>query len=171
MGHTIESFAAECRKILSAQPGPAGREKVCALLQDVLKDKEFIARHLRDDTPEREILYEDPDLGFTILAHVHEGAKGSAPHDHGATWAIYGQALGETLMTDWDCISRPSEGKPGKVKFNRNYSLKPGNAHLYNEGVLHSPRRDAATRLIRIEGVNVTKIRRFPYEAVETAHA
>ena len=74
-------------------------------------------------------------------------------------------------MTDWDCIERPAEGKPGKVKFNRNYSLKPGDAHLSNEGVLHSPRRDGATRLIRIEGVNVTKIRRFPYEAVETATA
>ena len=171
MGHTIESFAASCHQILSAEPGPAGRKKVCALLQDVLKDKDFVGKHLRDDTPERDILYEDPDLGFTIIAHVHQGAKGSAPHDHGPTWAIYGQASGETIMTDWDCIERPAEGKPGKVKFNRNYSLKPGDAHLYNEGVLHSPRRDGATRLIRIEGVNVTKIRRFPYEAVETATA
>jgi predicted metal-dependent enzyme (double-stranded beta helix superfamily) len=171
MGYTVESFAAECRKILSAEPGPAGREKVCALVQDVLKDPQFVAKHLRDDTPERDILYEDPDLGFTILAHVHQGAKASAPHDHGPTWAIYGQATGETLMTDWDLVERPSEGKPGKVKFGRNYSLQPGDAYLYNEGALHSPRRDAATRLIRIEGVNVMKIRRFPYEVVETASA
>jgi hypothetical protein len=38
--------------------------------------------------------------------------------------------------------------------------------HLYNEGDLHSPRREGATRLIRIEGRNVEKISRFPYEAV-----
>jgi predicted metal-dependent enzyme (double-stranded beta helix superfamily) len=167
MGYTLDQFSSECHRILTADPGPKGREQVCALLQEVLKDKAFIAKHLRDDTPEREILYEDPTLGFAILAHVHHGAKGSAPHDHGPTWAIYGQAAGETVMTDWDCVERPSEGKPGKVKFARKYTLTPGVAHLYNEGVLHSPYRAGPTRLIRIEGVNVTKIRRFPYEAID----
>jgi hypothetical protein len=35
-----------------------------------------------------------------------------------------------------------------------------------NEGDLHSPWRDASTKLVRIEGRNVEKIRRFRYEAV-----
>ena len=55
------------------------------------------------------MLYEDPELGFTILAHGYVGAKGSKPHDHGPSWAIYGQAAGETIMTDWDCLARPTE--------------------------------------------------------------
>ena len=37
-------------------------------------------------------------------------------------------------------------------------------AYVYNEGDLHSPRRDGPTRLIRIEGRDVTKIRRYAYE-------
>jgi predicted metal-dependent enzyme (double-stranded beta helix superfamily) len=171
MAYTIDSFAAECKKILSAEPGRSGREKVLAAVRDLLKDQAFIARHLTDDTPEREILYEDPDLGFTVLAHVNRDAKSSPPHDHGPTWAIYGQAAGETLMTDWACVERPADGKPGKVKFVKNYSLTPGMAYLYNEGDLHSPRREGPTRLIRIEGVNVLKIRRFPYQAIEEAVA
>ena len=48
----------------------------------------------------------------------------------------------------------------------RDDALKPCAAYVYNEGDLHSPRRDASTKLIRIEGRNVEKIRRFPYEAV-----
>jgi hypothetical protein len=52
------------------------------------------------------------------------------------------------------------------VRLVKEYALAPGDAHLYNEGDLHSPRRESATRLIRIEGRNVEKIRRFPYEAV-----
>ena len=59
-----------------------------------------------------------------------------------------------------------SEDKPGKARLVKEYALSPGDAHLYNEGDLHSPRREGATRLIRIEGRNVDKIRRFPYEAV-----
>ena len=101
------------------------------------------------------MLYEDPELGFCILGHVYQGAKDSNPHDHGPSWAIYGQARGETVMTDYEPVARPGEGKPGKARRIKDYTLKPGMAYLYNEGDLHSPRRDGPTRLIRIEGKNM----------------
>jgi hypothetical protein len=69
-------------------------------------------------------------------------------------------------MTDWECIERPHDGKPGKARFIRDYTLRPGMAHLYNEGVLHSPRRDGPTKLIRLEGRNMERVARLPYEAV-----
>jgi hypothetical protein len=37
-------------------------------------------------------------------------------------------------------------------------------AHVYNEGVVHSPRRDGDTKLIRIEGRDLTKINRDKFE-------
>ena len=164
MGYTLEQFAAACRRILEDEPGPGGRKRVCALVEDVLKDEAFIARHLGDDVPERKILYEDSALGFCILAHSYQGAKESQPHDHGPSWAIYGQASGETMMSDWAVVERPAEGKPGQVRHARSYALEPGMAHVYNEGDVHSPRRDGPTRLIRIEGQNMDKVRRLPYE-------
>jgi hypothetical protein len=166
MGYTLEQFSSECHRILTEDPGVAGRKKVCALVQDVLKDEEFVATHLHDDVPERKILYEDPQLGFCILGHVNRGAKESKPHDHGPTWAIYGQARGNTIMSDWALLEPASEDKPGKVRLVKEYALVPGDAYLYNEGDLHSPRREGSTRLIRIEGRNVEKIRRLAYEAV-----
>jgi hypothetical protein len=167
MGHTLEQFSAECHRILSERPGVAGRNQVCALLMDVLKDDEFIATHLGDDVPERKILYEDPDLGFCILAHSYRGAKESQPHDHGPSWAIYGQAKGETMMSDWALVEPASPDKPGKVRHVRTYPLRPGMAHVYNVGDLHSPRRDGPTRLIRIEGTNMDKVRRLSYERAQ----
>jgi len=164
MAYTLEQFASTCRAILEADPGPEGRKKVCAVVQDVLKDKAFVAKHLGDDVPERKVLYEDPKLGFCILAHVNRGAKESNPHDHGTTWAIYGQAEGSTVMSDWEVLSRASAEKPGKVRLKGSYPLEPGMAHVYNEGDVHSPRRDGPTRLIRIEGQNTDRIKRYPYE-------
>ena len=164
MSYDLQQFSVACHRILAGDPGPAGREKVCALVQDVLTDEAFVARHLGDEVPERKILYEDPALGFCILAHNHRGAKESQPHDHGTSWAIYGQAVGETLMNDWALVEPATEEKPGKVRHVRSYSLKPGMAHVYNEGDLHSPRRDGPTRLIRIEGTNMDKVRRLRYE-------
>ena len=164
MGYTLDQLSAACHDILSEEPGPAGRQKVCTLIQEVLKDDAFVATHLGDDVPERKILYEDPKLGFCILAHVNRGAKESNPHDHGPTWAIYGQARGETAMSDWTVLERPAEGKPGKVQRGETYTLKPGMAHVYNEGDVHSPRRDGPTRLVRIEGTNMDRVKRPAYE-------
>jgi hypothetical protein len=166
MGYTLEQFSAECHRILAGNPGPEGRNKVCALVQDVLKDDAFVAAHLGDDLPERKVLYEDSELGFCILGHVNHGARDSKPHDHGPTWAIYGQARGETLMSDWSLIEPATEDKPGRVRLTRQYALTPGTAHVYNEGDLHSPSRTGSTKLLRIEGKNLEKIRRLAYEAV-----
>jgi hypothetical protein len=166
MAYTLEQFSSECHRILAADPGVEGRKKVCALVGEVVKDDEFVKTHLGDDVPERKVLYEDPELGFCILAHVHHDAKGSNPHDHGPSWAIYGQARGETVMTDYFPVARPGEGKPGQARPVKDYTLTRGMAYLYNEGDLHSPRRDGPTRLIRIEGRNMEKIKRFPYERV-----
>jgi hypothetical protein len=63
---------------------------------------------------------------------------------------------------------RPIHGlmgdQPGKVTKVRDYSLKPGDVHLYNEGVVHSPRREGDTRLIRVEGVSMAGVKRDKYE-------
>ena len=164
MPHTLEQLAARTHDILAAEPGPAGREQVRALIQEVLADDAFVAKHLGDDVPERKVLFEDPQLGFCILAHVYRGARESNPHDHGPSWAIYGQARGETVMNDWALVEPAGPDKPGKVRHVRSYRLKPGMAHVYNEGDLHSPRRDGPTRLLRVEGTNMDKVKRLSYE-------
>jgi len=166
MAYTLETFATAAHDILTADPGPAGRDRLRALVEDVLKDDAFIARYLGDDVPERKILYTDPQLGFCILGHVYRNARESNPHDHGPSWAIYGQARGETLMNDWALVEKATESRPGKVRHVRSYPLKPGMAHVYNEGDLHSPRRDGPTRLIRIEGTNMDRVKRLAYEKV-----
>ncbi len=166
MGYDLPQFSAACRRILMEDRGIPGRQKVCALLQEALKDEGFVSAQLRADTPERKIIYEDKDLGFCILAHAYEGAKESTPHDHGPSWAIYGQARGETEMTDWSLVAPASADKPGKVRHLRTYKLTPGMAHVYNEGDLHSPKRSGPTALIRIEGTNMDKVKRLKYEVV-----
>jgi hypothetical protein len=166
MGFTLESFAADCHRLLRADPGLAGREKVRALVQEVLKDDEFVTKYINDNTPDRQVIYEDSELGFCICAHVNREAREANPHDHGSSWAIYGQAFGETEMSDWEVLEPAVEGKPGKVRRARVYALKPGMAHLYNVGDVHSPKRISTTGLIRIEGKNTQKMKRLAYKAV-----
>jgi hypothetical protein len=166
MDFTLESFASECHRILKEDPSPVGREKVRNLVQEALKDEKFISTYVNGDTPDRQVIYEDPELGFCICAHMYREAREANPHDHGTSWAIYGQAIGETEMSDWEVLEPAGEGKPGKVRRARVYTLKSGMAHIYNEGNVHSPKRVATTGLLRIEGKNTQKMKRLAYQVV-----
>lgn len=152
MSYSIESFSAQVSEILKADPGPDGRDKVRQLLEHVVKDKAFSSRYLDDNQPQRNVLYKDPDLGFAILGHVFKEARKTTPHDHGVSWAIYGQVEGVTTMDGWDVVEPAYPNKPGKVKLRDSVELKPGNVRVYNEEEIHSPRRDGPAKLIRIEG-------------------
>lgn len=164
MPFTLTTFAAAVRDILQHDNTPAGRTQVAALLASALKDRHFVDSVLDDTTPERKVVYEDPQLGFCILAHRYTDARDGGPHDHGPSWAIYGQADGETVMSDWERIDPASTEKRAKVKKVREYKLTPGVAHVYNEGDIHAPSRAGASRLVRIEGVNLETVRRGSYE-------
>ena len=140
MTYSLEQFAADIRAALKADKGAAGREAVRKLVERALTDPDFIAKYAPPDSDkEREVLYEDPELGFCICAHVYQDEKMGGPHDHGPTWAIYGQAAGETEMTDWRLVAPPAGGKPGKVEQTRSYILRPGKAHTYAPGDIHAP--------------------------------
>jgi hypothetical protein len=167
MAYTLDTLASECHAAMAKENGgAAGVEGIRQCIEKALKDSEFVAKHLgADNKEERKILYEDPEYKFCILAHVYEGAKGSNPHDHADSWAIYGQAVGVTTMTDWEKIKPASDSEPGVVKKVRDYDLKPGMAKAYPVGFIHSPSRAGSTKLIRVEGRNLYGSRRDKYIA------
>lgn len=167
MNPVIERFAAECHDILKNDPGPNGLEQVRQGLEKLLANEDVIKDVLGPDKDAaRNILYEDPELGFCIIAHVYKGASVRNPHDHGPSWAIYGQVEGVTEMTEFRLLESPKDDQPGKVEAVKTYDLKPGMAIAYEPGKLHAPTRRAPTRLIRIEGLNMDNIKRDKYEKV-----
>lgn len=165
MGYTLEQLAVDCRAAVDRDSGPAGRAAVLECVKKACVDEDFVAQYIGPgNDAERKIIYEDPAHGFCILTHVYKGSKSSGPHDHGPSWAIYGQVEGETEMSDYRVIESPANGKPGKAEKTRTYTLKPGDAHIYEIGELHSPERYSNTRLLRVEGMNMDKVKRDRFE-------
>jgi len=166
MPYTLEQLSQDIRQALTADPGPAGKKKICEHVARALLDKDFTARHLTaDQCKPRKVLYEDPALGFCICGHVYDKAQTGGPHDHGPTWAIYGLAEGTTEMTDWKIIESGSGDTPSLVEPVRSYELKPGDCHVYETGAVHSPRWTGPTKLVRIEGRNLDLIQRSRIKA------
>jgi hypothetical protein len=167
MAYTLEQLSADIRQALKADAGPKGKQDICALVSKVLVDKAFVEMHLTaDQCKPRKVLYEDPELGFCVCGHVYETPAGGAPHDHGPTWAIYGLATGDTEMTDWRIVKKGDGEQPSLVEPERSYVLRPGDAHFYDVGVVHSPNRRGLTRLVRIEGANLDRIQRSNIKAI-----
>jgi predicted metal-dependent enzyme (double-stranded beta helix superfamily) len=93
MPYDLDQFIADCRTALERDPGPRGREEVRSRLERLLANPDFVRKYCGDDAPGGiKILYEDPKLGFQVLSHCYDSPRVSPPHDHGESWAIYGQA-------------------------------------------------------------------------------
>ena len=165
MAYDFDQFVADCRAALTRDSGPKGREEVRVLLERLLANEEFIARTCGDEAPQGlRVLYEDPGLGFQVLAHVNEKARVSPPHDHGASWAIYGQATEYTDMTEWERVDNGSDPEHAELRPKKKYRLTPGHAGIYQDGDIHSIDYPAKSRFIRVTGTNLDKIRRVRFD-------
>ena len=163
MAYDLDEFVSDCRAILSRDPGPAGREEVRVHLERLLGNPEFIREYCSDDVPRGlKVLYEDPSLGFQVLAHINDKARVSPPHDHGASWAIYGQATRHTDMIEWERAG--GDDKHAELKEVKRYRLNPGEAGIYQDGAIHSIDYPDRARFIRVTGTNLDNIKRVRFD-------
>ena len=165
MAYDLDQFIADCRSVLARDPGPEGREQVRTKLETLLRNPDFIRQHCGEDTSRGlHLLYEDPELGFQILAHINEKARVSPPHDHGASWAIYGQATHYTDMIEWEREDDGGDAKHATLKPAKKYRLMPGHAGIYQDGKIHSIDYPDYARFIRVTGTNLDRIDRVRFD-------
>jgi predicted metal-dependent enzyme (double-stranded beta helix superfamily) len=164
MAYDLDAFVSDCRSILARDPGPAGREEVRLQLERLLQNKDFVKTHCEDASRGLHVLYEDPKLGFQVLAHINDKARVSPPHDHGASWAIYGQATHYTDMIEWEREDNGGDPKRAKLKPAKKYRLMPGHAGIYQDGKIHSIDYPDYSRFVRVTGTNLDKITRVRFD-------
>ncbi|HLN10394.1 MAG TPA: hypothetical protein VK281_15745 [Xanthobacteraceae bacterium] len=165
MSYDLDQFVTDCRDALARDPGHRGREEVRVRLERLLGDQDFIKRYCGDDSPQGlTVLYEDEKLGFQILAHINDKARVSPPHDHGASWAIYGQATKYTDMTEWERLDAGDDAAHAELKPVKTYRLLPGQAGIYQDGKIHSIDYPDKARFIRVTGTNLDRIPRVRFD-------
>ena len=162
MSYELDQFIADCRTALKRDPGPAGREKVRADLERLLGNKDFVEKYCGDNVERGlKVLYEDPELKFQVLAHINDKARVSPPHDHGASWAIYGQAKLWTDMIEWKRLDDGKDPAHAKLEPEKKYRLNPGQAGIYQNGAIHSIDYPDKSRFVRVTGTNLDMINRI----------
>jgi predicted metal-dependent enzyme (double-stranded beta helix superfamily) len=165
MSYDLDQFIADCQSALARDPGPKGREQVRVNLERLLSNEAFVEEHCGEQVPRGlKLLYEDPKLGFQILAHINDKARVSPPHDHGASWAIYGQATHYTEMTEWQREDDGADPDKAKLKPVKKYRLNPGHAGIYQDGTIHSIDYPDYARFVRVTGTNLDNIARVRFD-------
>jgi predicted metal-dependent enzyme (double-stranded beta helix superfamily) len=165
MAYDLDQFVSDCRNILSHDAGPAGREQVRLRLEQLLANPDFVERTCGDKVPHGlVVLHDDKELGFQVLAHINDKGRASPPHDHGASWAIYGQATKFTDMIEWEREDDGRDAGHAKLKPVKSYRLEPGHAGIYQDGRIHSIDYPDQARFIRVTGTNLDRIDRVRFD-------
>lgn len=168
MGYTLEAFCEDCREALRSEPGAGGRERVRQHLERLLAEPDFVTAHLGTAaTVGTHQLYRDSDLDFVVLAHVNETPHTSPPHDHGTSWAVYGQATEYTDMSEYRRTDGNSGAGGAEIELVRRYRLEPGQAGIYDVGAIHAIDYPAHARFVRVTGTDLDEVERLRYDTDE----
>ena len=158
------------RAALDEDSGPDGRERVARHLEKLLVDADFVAAHLGPDKPSgAETIHIDETHGFHVMAHTNRGPSNNTPHCHGPSWVVYGMAMNHVEMTEWRRLDDGSREGHAELAVNRKYVLREGEAHVYNEGVIHALDRPLETRLVRVCGCDLDRTLRYRYDPANNA--
>ncbi len=159
MSYSLEHFCNDVRAALKGQRGSAGREQTRQLLEKLLKDEEFLRKECGAQAePGVRTVYRDAETGFNVLVHIYAKGKTSPPHDHGKSWAVYGQAAGWTDMTLWKRKDDGADEGRADIEAERTFRLDPGMAGIFEPGVIHSIHFLDGTKFVRVTGTDLETI-------------
>src|SRR5689334_24577879 len=165
MTYTPDSFVKDTREALGARQSSAGREQVRRLLEKLLTNKrcgdEAVGPAAPTGTRKR---YGDKDLGFVVLAHVNAKGHKSPPHDHGSSWAVYGQAVKYTDMSEYKRLDGGNDAGEAKLEKVKSYRLEPGHAGVYDVGAVHAIDYPEGSRFVRVTGRDLDHVKRLKYD-------
>lgn len=168
MAYTLEAFCENTTKTLSEKPNAKGRDAVRKDLEQLLKDQDFVAKYCGPDAePGIRTVYRCPKTGYNVLVHVYEKGKKGPPHDHGDSWAIYGQAVGQTVMTIWKRLDDGGDKGKANLAQDEVFRLDPGMAGKFEPKDIHSIDISDGSKFVRVTGTDLNTIETLVFNASE----
>jgi hypothetical protein len=163
MSYGLDAFCADLHEILVAK-GHAGLSAIAEKLKLLLANPDFVTATFAGSSAPQRVLYHDDVTDAYVLAHIQSAGKSGVPHSHGASWAIYGNARGDTEMTEYRRVNPESEDHAVLEAYDR-YLLRPGQTRAYGPHVIHSTAHPDGAWVIRVTGTDLAKAPRYYFRA------
>jgi hypothetical protein len=159
MAYSFEEFCADTRSAIQSKKGAEAHEAVRQNLEKLLSNEDFVTENCGPGAePGIRTIYRDDDTDFNVLIHVYPEGKKGPPHDHGTSWAVYGQAAEYTDMTGWRRLDKNTGVENAKIEKVSTVRLEPGMAGKFEVGEIHSIEFPAGARFVRITGTDLDAI-------------
>lgn len=153
MAYSLDEFCDDVREILRVDDNHDGRDRVRQKLEQLLVEDDFRKAYVgADSEPGLEQIFEDGETGFCVLAYNMAAPRTSPPHDHGGSWAVYGQVEGYTDMTIWDAPEGSDAIEPV-----REFRLESGQAGLFDVREIHSINYTEGAKFVRVTGMDMAQ--------------
>ena len=159
MAYELDDFCEDCKDLIDPATGKKDLDAVRNNLEKLCQNQEFVDATCGPDAKAGvHTLYRDADKDCMVLSHINAESRTSPPHDHGASWAIYCQAVEYTEMTEYDRTDDSSVQGHAELEVTKKYRLDPGNAGYFDSHCIHSIHFPAGARFIRVTGTDLTKL-------------
>ena len=123
----------------------------------------------------RDAEYGHPNPGFMIMAYRQGPQPESppAPHDHGASFVVYGVAAGSNTQTRFAWRYSSDTAQPPELEATQQHLQRPGQASYFLPGEIHATQGspDEETVYVRITSQDLDEVWRHRYNlAHNTSH-
>ena len=164
MAYELNDFCVDARANLQSKPLDAALGAIARDLARLLANEAFVkAAFAGDPPPGKTELFHDAETDFRVYAHVQAPGKTGAPHSHGASWAVYGNAMEATEMTEYVRVNAESE-EAVVLKQSDHYTLLPTQTRGYGPGVIHSTAHPKKAWVVRVTGTDLDALPRYHFK-------
>jgi predicted metal-dependent enzyme (double-stranded beta helix superfamily) len=159
MSYGLPAFCADLTRILKDK-AVAGLPEIAEQLKRLVGNPEFVAETFMGSSAPQRLLHHDAETDAHVLAHIQPAGKSGVPHSHGTSWAVYGNARGDTEMIEWRRVNAEREEHAVLEAADR-YFLRAGQTRAYGPHVIHSTAHPDGAWVIRVTGTNLEKLPRY----------
>ena len=175
--YTMEGFVQDVRQVFASSKDPrhqaekaAGHMKYLLAVPGWLEEKINLPEeggygradlHLDDD-------YGHPGPGFLLMCSIQRPGQDNLPHDHGASWVVYGVYKGAIEQTKWRWTYGESEWTSPELKPAERLVQKDGDVAVFLPGEIHTTKNllEGRSLVVRLEGQILERVVRHRYDHV-----
>lgn len=168
MTYGLEEFCNDCRSAIDPASKEADLDTIRGHLEHLMENDDFVNEHCG---PHAEVgvhtIYRDPETDFMVLAHINSKGRTSPPHDHGASWAVYAQAVEFTEMTEFDRKDDGSKEGYADLEISKKYRLERPKAGHFGPHKVHAIHFPDNGRFVRVTGTDLSRLETLRYNMDE----
>ena len=175
--YTVDQFYADLREVFTSANDPLARaEGVRNHVRKLMANPEILEERL--NLPDegrfgRVDLYLDqdyghPEPGFLVMCSVQQPEQSNIPHDHGASWVVYGVCRGviEQRKYRWAYPGDDPFKETPELEESGRYTQNQGDVAFFLPGEIHTTHNvnDGRSVVLRVEAQALSNVWRHQYE-------